>query len=322
MSLGVLLRPAAAPPPPPETLPIGRAALFLLERGVTVVFGGHAEAGRLHGHRPVPGGWEAIALPVHAAFDRYGSFTDPTGYARLLEGLGGAPVRNTPALTALFRDKVATQSALGHLGMPALTVDPRTFRSFLADGPAFVKPRFGSFGRGVARVVEAPPARAVVDGVDQPLLLQRAVPPPPGWAGVSLRILAQRTPGGIVTRTPVARLSTTDPVVNRARGAEVRPVSDVFPGSEEAARNLARRVLEAFPEAVEVGVDAVLDPSGEPHLIEVNARPRGRLAALAERWPDRFAEEHEEAVRTPLLATIAASDLRQDFPLDIATPLH
>lgn len=295
--LAVLLKPAPRPPPPPEQLPIGRAALAL--PGVSVVFGGHCEDGLLVGQQAVPGGWREVRVRPDAAVDRYGSFSDPVGYACLLEGLGPVPVLNPPRLTALLRDKVATQTRLGALGMPPIAVDPRTWPSFLSE-PAFVKPRFGSFGRGIERVTAPPPARATVDGVDQPSLLQRAIRPPSGWAGVSLRVLAQRTPEGPVVRTPVARVSKRDPVVNRARGAEVLPAVDFFPKTAERARELARRVLDALPEAIEIGVDAVVDPAGTPHLIEVNARPRGRLAALAALDPTRFQQEHEAAVLAPL----------------------
>lgn len=303
MKLGLLLRLGDGAPPPPEQLPFGRAALALAEEGLDVVFGDRAEAGALVGYSAVPGGWRRRRTPIDVAFDRYGSFTDPEGYARLITGLGGVTVHNPPALTALLRDKVATQTRLGALGMPALCVDPRGFADFLAAGPAFVKPRFGSFGRGVERLTAGPVrARGIVDGVDQPFVLQRAIPAPAGYAGVSLRILAQRGPDGPVVRSPVARISRTDPVVNRARGADVLPADDLFPHTAQAARSLALQVLAALPEALDVGVDAVVDPDGHPHLIEVNSRPRGRLAALAAAQPSRFTAEHEAAVRLPLVS--------------------
>lgn len=307
LTLGVLLKLGAGAPPPPEQLPFGRAALALRPHGVEVVFGDHSEDGLLRGFRVVPGGWEPCRARLHAAFDRFGSFSEPLRYARLLEGLGGIPVLNPPRLTAQLRDKLATQTRLGHLGMPALEVDPRRFAAFLAAGPAFLKPRFGSFGRGVERLEVGPvPARAVVDRVDQPLVLQRAVPAPQGYAGISLRILAQRGPDGPIVRSPVARISRTDPVVNRARGADVQPADDLFPQTAQAARTLALQVLAALPEAIEVGVDAVVDPDGHPHLIEVNSRPRGRLAALAGLDPERFGPEHEAAVRAPLETLLRA----------------
>lgn len=298
MNIGLLFRPPARPPRPPETLPIGRAALALADRGVGVVFGGEAEHGRIVGLRARPGGWDPVCMRVHAALDRYGSFTHPTAYHRLLAGLGTTPVHNPPALTALLRDKVRTQVLLHDLGMPPLEVDPRRFAR------GFAKPRFGSFGRGVT--LGTPGARATVDGVDQPMIVQRAVPPPPPWTGVSLRILVQRGPDGPIVRTPVARVSHTDVVVNRARGAEVFPADDILPAAAASARELANtvfaRVQQRFPGTVELGVDAVVDPDQRPVLIEVNARPRGRLAALAAQDPDRFTDEHRAAVLAPLEA--------------------
>lgn len=302
--IGLLLPPSSRPPPPPETLPIGRAALSLADT-LTVVVGATVQNGRLDGHRAVPGSWEPIHVRLDAAIDRFPSFTRPAAYAALLRALGPTPIFNPPRLTALLRDKVRTQHALSGLPMPVLETDPRRFGAFTegARRAAFHKPRFGSFGRGVSRVVEAAEARAVVDSVDQPMLMQRAVDPPPGFAGVALRILVQHSPQGPIAHPPVARHHASDPVVNRARGAAVSPASDVFGAAvAQNAQALALRVLERFPGAIELGVDVVLDPRLTPFIIEVNARPRGRLAALATTDPARFGPAHLTACRTPFLA--------------------
>ncbi len=310
MNLGIMLRSSREFPTVPERLPLGRAALVLAEEGVDVVFGDRAEAGVLHGLRAVPGGWVRASVRPDAVYDRFPSFTRPEQYGQLLQGLGAVPVVNPPRVIALARDKVAAQQILAHLGMPPMEADPRRFARFLRDGPAFVKPRFGSFGEGVRHIERAPPPRIGPGGRGQPAILQRAVSPPVGWAGVSVRVLVQRTVDGPVARTPVARSSRDDPVVNRSRGAEVFPLADRWPGCVAEAHRLALRALDAFPEAVELGVDAVLDRHEKLMLIEVNARPRGRLAALAARWPDRFGAEHEAAVMAPLRRALAQAHER------------
>ncbi|MCB9673485.1 MAG: hypothetical protein H6737_00120 [Alphaproteobacteria bacterium] len=302
--VALLLPPSGRPPPPPEQLPIGRAMLALADR-LQIVVGGQVEHRHLVGHVAVPGGWREARLRPSSAIDRFPSFTQPLAYARLLHGLGAVPVLNPPALTALLRDKVRTQDALHGLGMPDLETDPRRYPEALARwGAGFLKPRFGSFGRGVQHVTAgaSPPARAVVDGVDQPMILQRAVPPPPGYGGVALRILVQRGADGWRAYPPVARHHPRDAVVNHARGAAVSAAEDRFgPDVAASAQALALAVAARFPEAIELGVDAVLDPELEPHVIEVNARPRGRLHALAEADPDRFGALHAQACEQPFL---------------------
>ena len=274
-------------PPPPERWPFAAVAI-----GHDVVFGSRVDDGWFHGLRPVPGGWEPARIRPRAAYDRFPSQTQPDVYAALLHGLPGVPILNPPRITALLRDKLRTQLLLHDLGMP-----PVATHGFAAVLPGFAKPRFGSFGQGVFRT-DVPPS-------EPGLVVQRAIDPPDGWAGVALRILAQRTSAGIVVRTPVARLDRHDPVVNRARGAAVEPVSSRFPRAEDPARALARAVLERLPGAIEVGVDAVLDRDHQPHLIEVNSRPRGRLAALASLDP-AYDQEHRDACWAPLEAVLSS----------------
>jgi predicted ATP-grasp superfamily ATP-dependent carboligase len=50
---------------------------------------------------------------------------------------------------------------------------------------------------------------------------------------------------------------------------------------------------------LEMGVDVVLDDKERPHLIEINGRPRGRLASLARQEPKRFKPLHRAVVRRP-----------------------
>jgi glutathione synthase/RimK-type ligase-like ATP-grasp enzyme len=165
---------------------------------------------------------------------------------------------------------------------------------------------------GVERVRPGDPLPAqlqgVVPGATDPALLQRAVPPPRGWAGWCIRALLQREPAaGWMLCEAVLRCSKTDPVVNAARGAEVGPAQDrLRPRQQRALAALALRVGAAFdaalgPEAaIELGVDLVVDEDGELHVIEVNGRPRGRLEVLAQQDPTRFQGAHAAAIARPL----------------------
>lgn len=308
--MGVLtpLRPGA--PPPPEALPIGRAALRLAGEGVTVVFGHTAGPGLLTGHVARPGGWQPVTEEaVVAAYDRYPSQGDPDGYDRLRSALGAVPVHNPTAIVRLCRDKLATQRHLEAHGlpMPEVEADPECFADRLAEwGAAYLKPRHGSFGRGIRRVIPGDPTpgtgEGAIAGQTDAMILQRAVPPPTGFRGISVRALVQRTDRGWRVETPVARRSRTDWVVNAARGAEVVPAD---PSMLPALRQLAEGAAAALatgPDGdglLEIGVDLVIDQAGTPWIVEVNGLPRGRLDALAATDP-RWADAHVEACARPL----------------------
>ena len=236
-----------------------------------------------------------------------------------MAALGRTPIGNPPTLTALFRDKLACQRALGGSGVdqPAVEDDPAAFAGRLEGwGAAFLKPRFGAYGAGVRRVVPGDDLPALVTGLDparpEPALLQRALPPPVGWAGWSARVLCQRLPdGGWWVDPGAARRSRTDPVVNAARGAEVLPLGDLLPsaGLEAVGRAVERALgaLASLPDAallLEVGLDLVIDAAGGAWLIEVNGRPSGRLLAVAAATPDGWAQ-HVAACARPIRALAA-----------------
>lgn len=288
---------------------MGRAALLLAEEGIDVVFGLRAEGGELVGARAVPGRWEPARSRVVAAYCRYPSQSDPEGYARLLAGLE-APVHNPVAPTLLCRDKVACQHFLEGQGIPqpSIETDPDHFSERLASwGAGFLKPRHGAFGRGVRHVLPGDPlpsrGEGAVPGTEDALFLQAAVPPPHGWAGVSVRVLVQRLGEGWMAETPAARCSRTDPVVNAARGAEVLPAETLT--DARALVDLALATAEALSRSpdgdglIELGVDLAVDRERRPWVIEVNSRPRGRLEALAAHDP-RFVSAHVEACARPL----------------------
>lgn len=294
----VLVRGRPGRAPAPETFPIGRAALAAKRRGVDVCFGDLV---------PVPGGWTPRASPVRVQYDRYPAWSDPQGYAAALRP--GVPLANPAPIDALCRDKVACQRALEAAGvsMPQVEVDPGRFQERLQDwGAGFLKPRFGGLGAGVRRVEPGDPLPVELPGatgVLEPSILQRAVPP---WSGAAcaLRMLVQRDLQGWHVVPVVARVSDTDPVANVERGAQAVPAIDHLPpDTVAAARDLAVTTAAALadPWTVELGVDAVVDRAGNPWLIEVNGRPKGRLEALAHAHPERFAQAHLDACVRPLV---------------------
>jgi glutathione synthase/RimK-type ligase-like ATP-grasp enzyme len=314
--VGVLVPPNVEPMPPPTSRVIGRVALALEAEGVGIVFGSEVERGRLSGFRATTAGWISVRdVSVVAFYDRFPSQARAADFARIRAGLAGVPISNPWSFTDLCRDKVECQRFLERHGipMPALATDPSLFPEALARfGHGFLKPRFGALGEGVRRVHpgDALPDRlpGLVPDMLEPAILQEAIPAPAGWAGVSVRVLAQREANGRWTLLePVVRRSADDPVVNVARGAEAAAGSDVLePATIESLGTRATEALAALatiPEGnriLEVGLDFVVDPHGVPHLIEVNGRPRGRLEVLATLDPARFASPHQEAVERPL----------------------
>ena len=309
----VLIRPLEAAPPAPESLPIGRAALRLAREGVDVVFGTSTSASRA-----VPGGWERVEGDFRAVHDRYPSWTWPADYAAATSGLADLPVGNPTAFRDFCRDKVAFQAAMA-VPMPELVTDPADFEAALeAWGSGFLKPRYGGLGRGVRQVRPGDPLPAelegAVPGVLEPAILQRAVAPPRGLAGMSTRWLWQRdAEGAWRSAGGVARMSEDDPVTNVDRGARVEPVEEALaPRTLGASEALCSEVCRALddPCIVEVGLDLVVDEAGEPHLIEANSRPGGRLRALG----PRFHEAHVEACARPMRALSALSGASRGRP--------
>ena len=304
VTLGVLIRPTQSSGGHPNDWPLGRAALALEAEGTAVIFGGRAERGVLVGQRATPNGWVDAKGSVHVVYDRFPALTHPTAWRDLRAALPGIPSANPPALIALCRDKVASQRRLVSRGLPMPELETHTgrFKERLQDwGAGFLKPRFGSFGEGVSRCTAGPSAN-----VKEPIL-QRAVNAPEGWAGWSVRVNVQREADGRWVANPGAlRRHRDDPVVNAARGAEVVAAIDHLPEHVDLMATLARRAARAIadhPEGallLELGVDFTIDTELNPWLIEVNGRPRGRVASLARREPNRWTIAHNLAAERPL----------------------
>ena len=315
-TIGVLVPFRQRVAPRPIEQPMGRAALALAPLGTRLLFGNQVREGSFSGFEAVEGGWRpARAQRLDVVFDRFTSHRPSAFYKALQEQLGPTPVANGLPMNTLCRDKIACQRALVREGgtMPAIEVDPNAFVSTLARwGAGFLKPRFGQCGEDIrlVRPGDSLPSHTgrLVDGSPEPYFLQAAVPPPPGWAGLSVRVLTQRAPGGSwVINPPVLRRSATDPVANVSRGAEALPAEDFLDGEQmEAVRCLAVQTCERLASResgawfIDAGVDMVISETGQPHLIEVNSRPWGRVKALARGWPERFAQAHDAACRRPL----------------------
>lgn len=318
--LGVLVPDlAGAELRPPTAWPLGQAGLHLAAEGVELVFGQRLTQGLMRGHVPTAEGWRATTARPLAFYDRFPSQGRAATFRRLLRNLEGRPLGNPWAFTLLCRDKLRSQRILEDLGvaMPEVEHRPAWFGRRLRDwGAGFLKPRFGSLGAGVRLVLpgdELPSRLPGVQGALEPAILQRAIAPPPGLAGSCLRVLAQRDPDGRWVQAPVVhRWSQDDPVVNVERGAQVQPGVDSLDATTALRVALCvdtlLTALDRLPgeyRALEVGIDLVLDPGGDPHLIELNGRPRGRLQRLAEDDPHRFAEARLSTLLRPL-RTLAA----------------
>ena len=223
---------------------------------------------------------------------------------------------NPLPITMLCRDKLKAQEVLQAYGitMPAVCADATMFQQRLEEwgGYAFAKPRFGALGVSVQSIRSGQSIPLSLPGVVpntlDPTIIQQGITPPKGWAGMCIRILAQRkTLHDWILRSPVLRRSRVDAVVNAARGAEVLPAKTALSPSLCAEINrLCLQCCEAIANseagewAVELGIDMVLDNHDRLWVIEINSRPRGRLEVLADQFPEQFAAEHMEACIQPL----------------------
>ncbi len=192
VTIGIWVVSGDGPPSlPPEQRPIGRAALALRKDGIQVVFGDKMVNGCMDGYTAIEGGWtRQSGLQVNAVHDRFPSQMRADQYQDLIDGLHGCPLGNSRDFTLLCRDKIDSQQALVQQGiqMPPIETNPDQFADRLkAWGSAFIKPRFGALGTGVARVRPGDPLPrtrpGMIPGTDEPAILQCAVPPPQRTCG-------------------------------------------------------------------------------------------------------------------------------------------
>jgi len=287
-------------------------------QGVQVVLGSTLQGGQMSGWTVQNHRWVRCSdVNVVAVYDRYPSQTRPEDFQEALEQLHGVPLCNPPKVTSLCRDKLLCQRFLEESGveLPSVEGDPALFVERGKQWQhCFLKPRFGSFGMGIQMVTARDwqnRADRIVEAIaGQDWIIQAGVCPPSDWAGVSLRALCQRDGFRTWQVLPVVvRRHRSDPVVNAARGAELVAADHVLgQTTREQVEAISLQVchaLSTLPEGdaiVELGIDLVVDADDAPHVIEVNSRPRGRLAALADQWPDRFACSHRDAIVRPLMS--------------------
>ena len=315
----------------PSETPIGRA-FELIPKNIQTVFG---YSFKKKGDTVCLSGktvnlnsdsWIDVTVPIDAVHDRYPSQQRAHSFQQAYQLTRHLPFGNSYSVTMLCRDKIATQDLLTKSGipMPDLCIHPSSFKAYIQTwGQAFVKPRYGALGQNVSLITtpEDVPEQlqGVVPGRLEPTILQRAVPPPKGWAGMSARHLVQKSVHSAWISNPIVlRRSTHDPVVNVARGAKAVPAADVLPKNTiEYIKHCSIKVAEIIDKrkngglCVEIGIDYVIDQNFKPWLIEVNSRPRGRLEVLANQDPERFLCLHRQACIQPILylAATCQSDL-------------
>ncbi len=244
---------------------------------------------------------------VDAIYDRFPSRILPHLYPDLSQC--PVPVFNPPSLNILCQDKLLLQQELEPIGipMPELVTDNFDYSLKLWGGFAIAKPRFGAFGKSVSLVKEPPsPFLPGLCGSD-PTLLQAFITPPKGWAGLSVRQLAQRNEDSSWSLPPaVLRCSKDDYVVNASRGAQIIPAEELLPLScREEITRLSSQITDVLSkrpsgkQLIELGLDFVIDQTWAPWLIEINGQPKGRYLELAQKRGGIWLQRYQSALKKP-----------------------
>jgi len=306
---------------PPEQRPLGRAALEVEKYEITAVIGQQIRNGLMSGVIALPHRWhEVFDVPVCGVYDRFPSVAFHQEHLALVTELKGIPLVNPLSITLLCRDKLKCQRVLEKEGipMPPVEENPSKFaEAVYLWGKAFLKPRFGALGEGVRLMDQDSILPRKGDWI-----LQKAVLPPEGFAGICLRVLVQKeTDSGWVIAGMALRMSKSDPVVNAARGALVMPPEEVLKKAliDEAGQLSIKvaQVLSREPDAGtagELGVDLVVSSVGELFVIEVNGKPLGRLENLARIDSKRFLAMHLAACTRPLRWTAFIAKVLNPVP--------
>lgn len=321
VTVGILVPSYPGPLPKPYTKPIGKAVSNLLDNKIRIVFGNILEKQNegilMSGFSIENNFWIPTKNRIFALHDRFPSQIRSEHFNTILPYTKELIFGNPFAITMLCRDKIATQRYLEKHGirMPMIITEHQAFSDQLAKWTSgFIKPQFGALGKNVQSVTANSLLPEFLEGVvpekKERTFIQKAIKPPKGWKGLSLRQLVQRSPddGSWQVLPAVLRRSREDMVVNIAREAEAVLAEEHLPAStleniHKQSMTIAQ-ILQKSPDgeySVEFGLDFVIDQDYQPWLIEVNSRPRGRLEILAKRMPERFESIHQRACLAPIL---------------------
>ena len=103
----------------------------------------------------------------------------------------------------------------------------------------------------------------------------------------------------------MARISLNDPIVNAARGADIKRAIDVLPTTcckkiQQMSKNIAQVLGKISPFVIEVGLDYVIDKNFNPIFIEANAQPKGKLKGLTKNQKSpSIMLEHQSVLKLP-----------------------
>ena len=270
-----------------------------------------AGRGRATGYVPTGDGWKRVRAPVPKVVHKRVLFRTSAPLRTLARLQRRGVVFVNPYL---IQNKARMGAALArdervrpHIP-ETLPYRFRLLEAFLKDGRgAILKPRIGSVGKGLIRVVPlergrvemtgrrarvislAALRRRLAQGVSPSRYLLQEYLPLARYRGrpFDLRVPVQKDGSG-EWRTPgmVAKVAARHPfLTNMAQGGRAMPGEDAiaaaFPAAQareviEQVRRLAvavgRAVAREHPHAADLGLDVGVDRDGKPWLIEVNTR--------------------------------------------------
>ncbi len=307
-TIGVLLPlPPGGPPLSPGDSPLGQAAAQLSREGVRVVFGSKLENGSIFGFQARELSWVPVQTRIKGLYDNWPSYIQQDAWRRMLAQAGEKThIANPVAFTESCGDRLAMQRMLEMCGVQMTPIEAKAkgFRRALAGwGTAFLKPRNrGSFTR--VRHISSEEELPTPDQTE-PMVLQKSHGAPSGWGGMVVRALCQREiTGDWVFPTPVAFRSMADHVAGGAKDAVVDPAERALPAQAmKQIAKLSQETVDALCDdhlCVEIGIDFAVDRFFNPWPIDIEAKPKWGLLALARKQPDRWDDEVVAAYARPL----------------------